>query len=51
MKVNVVLKKCNEETNLDWIMENVQKKMDIKDYTVIPKKKIGIVELDFMKRD
>ena len=24
MKVNVVLKKCNEETNLDWIMENVQ---------------------------
>lgn len=24
MKVNVVLKKCNEETNLDWITENVQ---------------------------
>lgn len=24
MKVNVVLKKCNGETNLDWIMKNVQ---------------------------
>ena len=32
-------------------MPDSHKKMDIKDYTVIPKKKIGIVELDFMKRD
>lgn len=32
-------------------MPDSYKKMDIKDYTVIPKKKIGIVELDFMKRD
>ena len=27
------------------------RKLNIKDYTVIPKKRIGIVELDFMKRD
>lgn len=27
------------------------RKMDIKAYTVIPKKKIAIVELDFIKRD
>ena len=32
-------------------MPDSYKKMDIKDYAVIPKKKIGIVELDFMKRD
>lgn len=24
MKVNVVLKECNGETNLDWIMEKVK---------------------------
>lgn len=35
MKVNVVLKECNGETNLDWIMEKVKDVFFYDDYVEV----------------